>query len=392
DKKLSINEKISSDYKIDVNKKINTIEKIDPSVKLDVSTKSDLDIKYIDKDFVSKILKPRKQDAYKKDFGHAFIISGSVGFSGAAYLVAQSCVRSGAGLVTLCTPREIQDIMSIKLSEAMTLNFDEKEKIDEFLEKADSIGIGPGMTNSQRTLEILNNVIEKVKCPIIVDADGINVLQGNLDLLIKRNKYVNLNKINQSNKIVSKLNKVNQSNKIASKLNNINQPNKIVSKLNNINEPNEITSKIDNENLRNKISLRDKRKKIILTPHYGEMSRITGISIPEIKKNRVEISKEFAKKYNVILLLKDHRTLVTDGENVFINTSGNSSMASGGMGDTLTGIITSFVAQGYSEIDATCVGVFLHGYCGDKLSEKMFCVNATHIIDELPFAIKDLMR
>jgi len=162
-------------------------------------------------------------------------------------------------------------------------------------------------------------MIENAECPIVIDADGINALQGNLELLHNKNNS------------------------------------------------------------------------IILTPHYGEMARLTGLSIDEIRDNRIEIARNFAYEYDVIILLKDHRTIITDGVQVFENTTGNSAMASGGMGDALTGIITSFIAQGYESLKATYIAAFVHGYCGDRLAENMFCINATHIIEELPFGIKEIM-
>ncbi len=122
------------------------------------------------------------------------------------------------------------------------------------------------------------------------------------------------------------------------------------------------------------------------------MARLTGLSIEEIKEDKVKIAKDFARSNEVILLLKGHRTIITDGDDVFINTTGNSAMASGGMGDTLTGVIASFIAQGYEPLEATYLAAYIHGYCGDKLAENMFCVNATHIIQELPFIIKDLLN
>jgi len=274
----------------------------------------------VDENIVKNLLKVRDNEAYKGDFGQVLVIAGSRGYSGAAFLAAQAAVRSGAGLVTLCTPKELQDIMSIKLTEAMTITYEDTDKINNIVAKSDVIAIGPGMGNSRLTYNILSETILKSDCPLVIDADGLNVLQGNLDILQCKNN------------------------------------------------------------------------KIILTPHYGEMARLTGLSIEEIKEDKVKIAKDFARSNEVILLLKGYRTIVTDGDDVFINTTGNSAMASGGMGDTLTGVIASFIAQGYEPLEATYLAAYIHGYCGDKLAENMFCVNATHIIQELPFIIKDLLN
>jgi hydroxyethylthiazole kinase-like uncharacterized protein yjeF len=274
----------------------------------------------VDESIAKSLFVPREKEGYKGDYGRVLVIAGSRGYSGAAFLTTQSAVRSGAGLVTLCVPKELQDIMSVKLTEAMTINYEETEKINNTVTKSDVIALGPGMTNSRLTYNILSETILKSDCPIVIDADGLNVLQGNLELLQMKNNQ------------------------------------------------------------------------IILTPHYGEMARLTGLTIDEVKEDKIKIAKKFAKEHEVILLLKGHRTVVTDGEYVFINTTGNSAMASGGMGDVLTGIIASFVAQGYEPLEATYLAAYLHGYCGDKLSEDMFCVNATHLVEELPYVIKELMH
>lgn len=141
--------------------------------------------------------------------------------------------------------------------------------------------------------------------------------------------------------------------------------------------------------LKNKLHLlKDKRSEIVLTPHLGEMSRITGLSIDYIKQHRIEVAKEFAKENKVIVLLKGYNTIITDGNTTIINPTGNSAMASGGMGDCLTGMIASFMGQGYKPMTAACIAAFIHGYCGEKLSEKMFCVNVSDILENIPFSIK----
>ncbi len=138
--------------------------------------------------------------------------------------------------------------------------------------------------------------------------------------------------------------------------------------------------------------IKNSKGKIVITPHLGEFSRITGYDIDYIQKNRLKLAREFAKENNVIVVLKGYNTIITNGEKVFVNSTGNSAMASGGMGDCLTGIIASFISQGYSPLDAAYLATYLHGYCGEKLSLKMFCVNATHVLDYIPFAIKELQN
>lgn len=123
--------------------------------------------------------------------------------------------------------------------------------------------------------------------------------------------------------------------------------------------------------LSKKLNLLEVRKDFstILTPHEGEFARITGISLEEIKDNREKLAVDFAKKYKIILVLKGHETIVTDGENIYINKTGNSGMATGGSGDVLTGIISAFM-KNYSLYDAARLGVYVHGLSGDIFANK----------------------
>lgn len=273
----------------------------------------------IDKKMVKKKIINRDKYSYKGNYGRVTVIASSKGFTGAGVISAQAAVRSGAGLVTLCCTSDVQDIVSSKLLEAMTANLDDDESLQNLLKKSDVIAIGPGMGNDNGTLRILEKVVKESECPLVIDADAINVLQGNLHLL------------------------------------------------------------------------EGKKGKVILTPHLGEMSRITGIPIDTIKEKRLDIAREFAYKYRIIILLKGYNTIITDGETSIINSTGNSAMASGGMGDCLTGMIASLTAQGYSPMEAAYMSAYIHGYCGEKLSKEMFCVNAGHVLEHIPYYIKQIM-
>ena len=136
------------------------------------------------------------------------------------------------------------------------------------------------------------------------------------------------------------------------------------------------------------------KKGVIMTPHLGEFSRLCGKAAEEIKKNREEIAKEYAKKHSVILVLKGKNTIVTDGESVYINQTGNKGMAKGGSGDVLSGIIASLCAQGMESYDASVCGVYLHGLAGDIAMEKYtdMAMTATDIIKHIPDAYKQILR
>lgn len=273
----------------------------------------------VNEDYIKTILKKRDKYSHKGDFGRVSIIAGSDNYIGAAYIASQAAVRSGAGLVTLFTKETIMDNLRNKIVEAMIMSY-EDDDFKSKISKSDSIAIGPGMGNNKDTFEYVKDIILTKGCPVVIDADGLNVLQNNLDILSNA------------------------------------------------------------------------KREIIMTPHMGEMSRLIGISIDEIIEDRLNIAKNFAKKYNIILLLKGYNTIITDGDRIYINTTGSSKMASGGMGDSLTGIIASFIGQKYKALQATILGAYIHGKCGDELSKDMFCVNASHVIEGIPYTLENLMK
>ncbi|WP_297417732.1 NAD(P)H-hydrate dehydratase [Clostridium sp.] len=129
----------------------------------------------------------------------------------------------------------------------------------------------------------------------------------------------------------------------------------------------------------------------IITPHPGEMARFLGITVEEVESNRVNITKEVARKYGVVVLLKGYNTVISNGKDIYINPTGNSKMASGGMGDALTGIINAFLSQGVNLEDAALLGAYVHGNIADKLSKQVYIVNARDIINELPKEINSII-
>ena len=137
--------------------------------------------------------------------------------------------------------------------------------------------------------------------------------------------------------------------------------------------------------------LKKSRAPKILTPHMGEMVRLSGFSMEELKKRPLELAAAYAKEQQVILVLKDARTVITDGERLVLNTSGNNGMATGGSGDVLTGIITGLLAQGTAPFDAAVLGVYLHGLAGDRAAENTGVrgMLSTDILKELPQILKE---
>ncbi len=132
----------------------------------------------------------------------------------------------------------------------------------------------------------------------------------------------------------------------------------------------------------------------VLTPHSGEMSRLCGRSVSYIQKNRVTVARDFAQKYGVYVVLKGFQTVIAtpDGE-IFINSTGNPGMATAGMGDVLTGVIASLLAQGLKFKEAIVAGVYLHGKAGDQVAARLGDrgLLATDVIEEIPFVMKELI-
>ena len=277
----------------------------------EAKVKNSSNIFILEKDKYKDMIKDRTVYGHKGDYGRAIIFAGSFGFTGAAYITTEACVKSGAGLVTLVTTKECQKILGSKLVEAMTTNYGEKEKILELIKSANVITFGPGISSSKEIEEIFLWIIENSKANIVVDAEGINILGRRSDIL------------------------------------------------------------------------KALKGRGILTPHPGEMARLISKSVDYIEKDRVEVAREFAKVNDCILLLKGFNTIITDGNEVVVNTSGNSKMASGGMGDCLTGIITAFISQGYESFEATKLAAYVHGVTGEIVGKNKFSVVASDIIDNI---------
>jgi NAD(P)H-hydrate epimerase len=137
--------------------------------------------------------------------------------------------------------------------------------------------------------------------------------------------------------------------------------------------------------------LKEIKGRAIITPHSGELARLLGTTVGEVEANRVNIAKETAEKYGIIVLLKGYNTVISNGENIYINPTGNSKMASGGMGDALTGIINAFLSQGVKLEQAALLGAYVHGKIADKLAKRVYIVNARDIISELPKEINNII-
>lgn len=279
-------------------------------------------------EIISSYLKPRDRDAHKGNTGHLFIVAGSPGKTGAAAMTAMAAMRAGAGLVTIGVPKSLNPVIEPMILEAMTCPL--PENTEGFLSESSfdaimhnlagkkCLAIGPGLGTDSSTKKLVIKILRGSSLPVILDADGLNLLAGETGLLKKL------------------------------------------------------------------------KVPVILTPHPGEMSRLTGKNISQIQEDRISCARDFALEFNVHLVLKGAGTVIAhpDGR-VFINPTGNPGMASGGMGDILTGIIAGLVAQGYPAEEAVRIGVYLHGTAGDDLAESMgpFGFLASDVLKSIPAQI-----
>ena len=271
----------------------------------------------LSKEKYKRMIPIRKKTGHKGNYGKILIVAGSEKYYGAAFITTEACVRTGSGLVTLLTHKEAFNALKSRFVEAMIQEYSSFQDI-ESLKGFDVIACGPGLGKSENSKVILKKVIEKTNCKLVLDADALNIISENKELIIGL------------------------------------------------------------------------KGRTVITPHPGEMARLVGKSISEVETDRIGVAKEFAKKNNIIVLLKGYNTVITDGEAVFINKTGNSKMASGGMGDCLTGIIASFIGQKNNIMEAILLGAYVHGYIGDELSKSNYIVNARDIIECLPKTIEKL--
>lgn len=245
--------------------------------------------------------------------------------SGAVYMAGQSVLKSGSGLVYVIAPEVLQNTLAVKFNEVIIedldfskdfLRYDDYKNVHKKILGYDSLCVGPGIGTDGSTVKLVCEIIEKTEIPTVLDADGLNCISGNLEIL------------------------------------------------------------------------ESKKENLIVTPHPGELARLTGYSVKYINENRVDVAREFSSRYGVVIVLKGHNTVVANGKDVYINETGNPGMATAGSGDVLTGIIGSLVGQGFDLMESAKLGVYLHGLAGDMAKKKYgeYGLSAVNIIEYIPAA------
>jgi ADP-dependent NAD(P)H-hydrate dehydratase / NAD(P)H-hydrate epimerase len=277
-----------------------------------------------------ELVPARAADSHKGDFGRVLVIAGSLGRTGAAPLAATGALRSGAGLVTIATPKSCVPILAAMAPEYMTVGLEETgtgtvdfSAADRVLDfKADVIAIGPGLGQDPSTAAFVHAVVERSGVPLVIDADALNAFAG---------------------------------------------------------EPERLTGRDGVD--------------VIITPHPGEMARLLNIDIEQVQADRLDHAREFAASHRCHVVLKGHRTIVAGPEGrSFVNLTGNAGMATGGTGDLLTGMIAAWFAQILDAEGACKLAVYLHGTAGDlaEADEGEVALLPTDIAARLGDAVLEL--
>ncbi len=260
-------------------------------------------VELLTRERMRELVPTRAAESHKGDFGRVLVIAGSFGKTGAAHLTALGALKSGAGLLTVATPRSCVPTIAAMMPEYMTepleetaagtIDFSAVERVLDM--KADVIAIGPGLGQDPSTAAFVQAIVERAGVPLVLDADGLNAFAGDPERLTGRDG-------------------------------------------------------VD----------------LIITPHPGEMARLLNVSIEQVQADRLEHAREFAVAHRVYVVLKGHRTVIAGPESrTFVNLTGNAGMATGGTGDLLTGMIAAWFAQILDAEGACKLAVYLHGTAGD---------------------------
>ncbi len=311
---------------------VGNMEVIDITIPPEAVEKADIQTELLDPETVRPWIPDRNISSHKGTHGHLLIVAGSTGKTGAAILSGQGALRSGTGLVSMCVPKELNPIFEKAIHEAMTTPM-----------KGDSGGIFIG-TDFEMIKDAMTGKGAVALGPGIGTDSETCALVKKLYLECELPMVVDADGLNCLSE--------------------------------------------DRAAIKKSAEIR------ILTPHPGEMSRLTGIKTPEIQNNRLEIASSFAKENNVFLVLKGAGTVIAapDGRTA-VNPTGNPGMAAGGMGDVLTGLIGGLLTQGLDPWQAACLGVYVHGLAADRLTAVSWIqmgITAGDVAKELPTAFSSI--
>jgi ADP-dependent NAD(P)H-hydrate dehydratase / NAD(P)H-hydrate epimerase len=288
------------------------------------------DVRLLTPERLRLLVPVRDAESHKGTFGHVLVVAGSRGKTGAAHLAAAGALRSGAGLVTVATPRSQQPVVASLGAEYMTEGLDETPEgtlsafaVDHVLGlPATVLAVGPGLGSGDAVSAFVMGLVERVQTPVVLDADAINAFAGDPGRLVAREGQT-----------------------------------------------------------------------IVVTPHPGEMARLLGLPTAEVQAHRLETACTLATTHRLHVVLKGHRTIIAapDGR-AFVSTTGNPGMATGGTGDVLAGMIAAWMGQIADPAAACCLAVHLHGAAGDLAADDdgEISMTAVDVVQHVGDAILEL--
>lgn len=314
-----------------------------------------LRIKEITENMVWERVPERVQDSHKGTYGKVLCVAGSSRFRGAAALCTEGALRSGCGIVTLATVEPVFASVQPRMPEAILLSCSRSDALnekDEWFGGIDgseasklrselkngysALVIGPGMGNTDDTAALTKALVTNTAVTAVLDADALNALARKPDNDPQVRSYAGQN--------------LTYLPRAAS------------------------------------------GGSLIITPHPGELARLCGCTIKQIKDSPAEIAVLYAIKNNCVVVLKEHRTIIATPEGrIYRNTSGNSGLARGGSGDILAGMIGSLAAQGLNAEDAAICGVWLHGRAAERCSARrsQTCMLPHDIFEDLGIMMRE---
>ena len=275
----------------------------------------------MDNDFLKENFPKRPVDSNKGTFGKTLLVSGSKTYPGAAMLASCAASSIGSGLTALASPDESFNQITSGIPEVTHVNFSLESILQESFNSSVLV-IGPGLTTESEIKNLVESIIRKANLPIVLDADGINVLSGNIDIL------------------------------------------------------------------------KEAKKEVVITPHPKEFARFLGITVEEVLNNKINLVKDTALDLNCTIVLKGPGTIIaTKAGKIYISPFANAALAKGGTGDVLSGFIGGLIAQKLEPSLAACVGVYIHGLCGELVADEktVFSLLPQDLISYLPRVIKDIV-
>jgi len=280
----------------------------------------------LEREDVKSLLPLRKRNSNKGCYGRAAIVAGSLEYTGAAYLAASACLRSGAGYTSLFVPKDLLSLYALKAPELLLKSTNKgsryafkSDTMEELLDY-DSIAFGMGMGISEEVFKGAAYLLSRYEGKLILDADGLNSLAAFAEDL--------------------------------------------------------------------PALLLNKKCDVVLTPHLKEFFHLSGVPVSELEEKGMEHAKKFAKRIGVTVLLKNAVSIVTDGNSLALNATGNSGQAKGGSGDALAGVIAGLCAQGASVFDGAKLAAYLMGKSAELAAKEFgeYSLTATELIAYLPKA------